>query len=329
MAFACKALRRLALLICLVPGATVCAVAQAGPEALSAAQAHELVDRALANELRAVQDTSHPMRYLLRKSSPRLTTTKLIVETRDGAVARLVSVNDQPLSAADEQKEESRLDTLLADPSLQHHRKLSQDSDTGRALKVLRALPQAFLYRYTGSADTAAGRVHKFAFVPNPAFNPPDLETEVLTAMSGEIWVDAAHERVARLEGHLNQDVDFGWGILGRLYKGGWIVIEQADVGSGQWRTVRFQMRMSGRVIFHTRIFDTTQEESQFAPVPPGMNYVQAIEMLLASPAAAAAGRYSGFDSALYRKLDAKWRFPQENATLHDLKVSTCESKPL
>jgi len=38
---------------------------------------------------------------------------------------------------------------------------------------------------------------------------------------------------------------------------------------------------------------------------------------------------YSGFDSALYRKLDAKWRFPQENATLHDLKVSTCESKPL
>jgi len=39
--------------------------------------------------------------------------------------------------------------------------------------------------------------------------------------------------------------------------------------------------------------------------------------------------RYSGFDSALYRKLDAKWRFPQENATLHDLKVPTCESKPL
>jgi len=38
---------------------------------------------------------------------------------------------------------------------------------------------------------------------------------------------------------------------------------------------------------------------------------------------------YSGFDSAPYRKLDARWRFPQENATLHDLQVSTCESKPL
>jgi len=39
--------------------------------------------------------------------------------------------------------------------------------------------------------------------------------------------------------------------------------------------------------------------------------------------------RYSGFDSAAYRKLDAKWCFPQENATWHDRQVSTCESKPL
>jgi len=30
---------------------------------------------------------------------------------------------------------------------------------------------------------------------------------------------------------------------------------------------------------------------------------------------------YSGFDSAPYRKLDAKWRFPQENDPLHDRQV--------
>jgi hypothetical protein len=36
---------------------------------------------------------------------------------------------------------------------------------------------------------------------------------------------------------------------------------------------------------------------------------------------------YSGFDSALYRKLDAKWHFSQENATLHDFKMATVKSK--
>jgi hypothetical protein len=37
----------------------------------------------------------------------------------------------------------------------------------------------------------------------------------------------------------------------------------------------------------------------------------------------------SGFDSALYRKLDAERHFSQENATLHEFKMATVESKPL
>ena len=43
------------------------------PAALSPAQAQALAGRALAAELRASQDASHPMRYRLRQSSPRLT----------------------------------------------------------------------------------------------------------------------------------------------------------------------------------------------------------------------------------------------------------------
>jgi len=105
----------------------------------------------------------------------------------------------------------------------------------------------------------------------------------VLTAMSGTLTVDATHERVVRLDGRLEQDVDIGWGILGRLYKGGWLTIEQSDVGGGVWRIVRFQMNMSGRVFFKTRTFDTTEEESHFAPVPPDLTYQQAIQMLRAS----------------------------------------------
>jgi hypothetical protein len=52
--------------------------------------------------------------------------------------------------------------------------------------------------------------------------------------------------------------------------------------------------------------------------------------------------RYSGFDSALYKNVDAKGHFSQpgprrqvfvagveENATSHDLQIATLESKPL
>jgi len=239
-----------------------------------------LVQRALANEVKAATDSLQPMRYRLRKSSPRLISTKEICETKDGAVALLLAINDKPLDPSDQQQEQARLDALLSDPSKQNHRKQSQDEDTARALKMLRALPVAFVYQYAGAGEGPTGRVEKFTFKPHPKFDPPDLETQALVHMTGEIWIDPVRERVARLEGHLEQDVDFGWGILGRLYKGGSVAIEQADVGSHQWRIVHFTMAMTGRVLFKTKAFDTTEDASQFVPVPFGLTYRQGIRLL-------------------------------------------------
>ncbi|MGB6975318.1 MAG: hypothetical protein WBD67_11600 [Terracidiphilus sp.] len=249
------------------------------PRAASQTDA-SLVDRALAAELRSARDPSHPMRYVLRKSSPRLTTTKAIIETRDGAVARLLLINGAPLPAADEQREQARLDSLLSSPDSQRSRKQREDADAQRALKVLRALPTAFLYQFAGTVEGPQGELDRFTFLPSPTYIPPDLETQVLTAMAGEIWIDPVHQRVVRLEGHLQRDVNIGWGILARLDTGGWIQIDQAEVSQGQWRVVRFQMRMSGRIFFKSKSFDTLEQESGFAPVPAGLSYAQAIHML-------------------------------------------------
>lgn len=258
--------------------------AQTAAGVLLPAEAQRLVNRALAGELEAAQDSGHPMRYTLHKISPRLTSTKQIVETKDGDVARLTLVFDKPLSPAAEQQEETRLDALSRNPGLQHHRKQSEDADTARALKVLRALPNAFTFQYAGPADSPSGALQKFTFKPNPNFSAPDIETTALSQMSGQIWIDAQKARVTRLDGHLDQDVDFGWGILGRLKKGGWMMIDQADVGGNQWRTVHFQMEMSGRVVFKTRVFSTTEDEFGFTAVAQGMSYKQAIQMLRGDP---------------------------------------------
>lgn len=277
--------RRFLPFFLLIPWAGAALAQPVAPAALTPAQAQALAGRALATEMRTAQDPNHPMRYRLRKSSPRMTSTKEIVETRDGDVARLVRLNDQPLSQSAEQLEEARLDALLSDPSRQRHRKQSEEADAGIVFKLLRMLPRAFLYEYAGAGQGPSGMVEKFHFRPNPAFSPPDLETQALTAMTGELWIDAAQERVTRLEGHLQQDTDYGWGILGKLDKGGWVVIEQADVGGRQWRIARFQMKMNLRILFKTRNIDTTEEMSQYAPVSAKLDYRQAIQMLRANPA--------------------------------------------
>jgi hypothetical protein len=239
-----------------------------------------LVQHALANELKNARDPHHPMRYKLHKASPRLSQTKCIYETRDGGVAELVAVNGQPLSPEDAAKEKARLDALLADPSKQQNRKANEEKDAQRALKVLRALPQAFLYEFVEMEMGKQGPVAKFNFRPNPNYDPPDLEARVLDAMQGAIWIDVKQERVARLEGRLIHDVDYGWGLLGRLYKGGWIEMEQAPVYGDQWRIVHFQMDMTGRVLFKSKQFQTVENTSDYVPLPIGMTYTQAIAMM-------------------------------------------------
>jgi hypothetical protein len=278
----------------LIPFWLTVAMAASGQNVpVSPVQGTELVRRALAAELSAAQDATHPMRFELRKTSPRLTTTKEILETHDGSVAILRKVNDQTPSEADAKKEQQRLDGLMADPGKQRHRKQSQEEDTQRALKVLRALPDAFLYQYAGTVAVGTKSAAKFTFSPNPSFAPPDLETEVLTALNGEIWIDPVQVRVMHLQATLQKDVEFGWGVLGRLYKGGWINVDNADVGGGVWRVVRFQMNMSARVLIRTKSFETVEEESHFSPVPTTLDYRQAIELLRAgaAPAPPAAGR--------------------------------------
>jgi hypothetical protein len=279
------------------PGEPAHPTAAAAP--LSNAEAQALVKSVLQAELDAAQDSSHPMQYRLHKMSPRLATTKLIVETKDGDVARLVSINDGPLSPQDEQNEETRLQGLLNDPSLQRHRQQREQGDTERARKVMRALPDAFLYTFAGIADTPQGPSYRLNFQPNSSFDPQDLEAQVLKGMAGELWIDVAQHRVTRLEGKRIHDVDYGWGILGKLDQGGTLLLQQADVGNLEWRTTRMVLVMNARFLIKTVKLDTTLELSQFEPVTPGMDYRQAIQMLqaharstsLAHPSAAKPGR--------------------------------------
>jgi hypothetical protein len=220
------------------------------------------------------------MRYRLRKVSPRLSTTKLIAETKDGDVARLIAINDGPLSPEDQQKEETRLNTLIGDPSLQKHRQQREQDDSDRVRKVMRALPDAFLYQYAGIVDTPQGPSYRLSFQPNPKFDPQDIEAQILKAMAGELWIDCAQQRVTHLQGKRIHDVDYGWSILGKLDQGGTLLLEQADVGNHQWRTTHMVLVMNARVLFKSIKLDTTLELSQYSPVPTGINYQQAIQIL-------------------------------------------------
>ncbi len=240
-----------------------------------------LVRRAAQNELRS-SNGNRPYRYRLHKIDDAKVTTKEIVETKDGDVARLIAVDDKPLDADAQKAEIDRLNNLAAHPELQEHRRKREKEDSDRANEMIRLLPDAFLYKYEGMTDGPNGSCYRLSFQPNPNFTPPDREAQVYHGMAGELWIDKTQERMVKLDAHLIADVDFGWGILGRLYKGGSILVEQADVGDHHWETTHMKLSLTGKaLLIKTLNFQTTEDASHFEPVPPEMGYQNAIKMLL------------------------------------------------
>src|SRR5277367_2138381 len=223
---------------CPLQSAAGAAAAQTPPGAAEDQVA--LVRRASQNELRSTAP-AYPVRYKLRKQEEKGVTTKEIVPTKDGDVARLIAKDDKPLTPEENKAELDRLNNLLAHPEIQEHRHKREQEDSGRADEMTRLLPDGFLYTYIGMVPGPNGPAHRLSFKPNPGFHPPDREAEVYHGMEGELWIDQKQERMVKMNAHLIDDVEFGWGILGRLYKGGSLSVEQADVGDHHWENTHMK----------------------------------------------------------------------------------------
>lgn len=239
-----------------------------------------LVRAASWNELHAT-NREHPFRFRICKQDENGITTKEIIETKDGDVARLVAFNDKPLTPERAKAERERLDSLLAHPELQARRHKKEQEDSTRENEMVRLLPDAFLYTYRGIVDTPDGPAWRLSFEPNEKFIPPDREAQVYHGMAGELWINCRQTRIAQLDAHLISDVNFGWGVIGRLYKGGTIHIIQKDVGESHWEGVLMKLDLTGKILMiHSVAFRTTEESTNFRPVSNTLTYQDAIRML-------------------------------------------------
>jgi hypothetical protein len=245
-----------------------------------------LVRRAVQH--RADQESVHrPLRYELRKQDDRRDTTKEIIETKDGDVARLVAEGGKPLSPAADRAELARLDNLAAHPELQEKRHKEEVSDAKRVSSLMKLLPDAMIYKIEATEPCATGECYRMSFAPKPGWSGPSLESDLLRGVAGEIWVDKKGETLVRLDANFISDVNFGMGILARLYKGSTARLEQTDVGpelgGGQhdWELTALTLHIQGKALLFKGIDVQTKEQtSRFAQVPEGIGYRDAIEML-------------------------------------------------
>ena len=248
--------------------------------------ARELVRRTVENELRAGNDSRSYM-FRARKETSDGSQTRVYVQTREATAGMLIALNDKPLTLEQKQAEESRLRYLLQNPAELRRKQRQEKDDADRISRIVRALPDAFVYEYDGT-EAASSELGKpgeerlrLKFRPNPKYDPPSRVEQVLTGMAGYLLIDRSRERIAKIDGTLFKDVSFGWGFFGHLDRGGQFQVEQSEVAENGWEITRMKLSFTGRILLFKNIsIKKTETYSHFQTVPANLTFAQGVELL-------------------------------------------------
>ncbi|MGB6257830.1 MAG: hypothetical protein WBG09_06795 [Candidatus Sulfotelmatobacter sp.] len=249
----------------------------ARPQSISSpVSANDLARRVVTNELNFQDDHSKWM-YRLEKEQNGKKRVEEIVETKEGSVIRLLSINDLPLTAKQQREEDQRVRELMTSRSAQQKLRRALDAETLQGIRLFKMLPDAFAFSYAGGDGTLV----KLSFRPNPSFHAPSMEARVFHDMEGEMWIDCKQERLAGFDGHLTQTVKFGFGLLGHLDKGGRFEVRQAEVVPGHWDMTSLSLEMTGKaLVFATIGVQKKENHRDFHRVSDDLTLMQATDIL-------------------------------------------------
>jgi hypothetical protein len=236
--------------------------------------ANDLLRQAVANEKIAGREDYYV--WMDRLEKPRGAVTKLMVNTPEGILSRIVAFNERALTPVERQQDDERIDRLL-DPEIMREKAKKQHDDQQHVERVLFALADAFQCQYAAVHDDHNLRLE---CSPNPHFSSPNYESQALQGMNAVILIDREEKRIAKIEGILFKDVAFGWGFLGKLNRGGSIKITQSKVVGNRWGITRMQLALEGRVLFVKPLkVQQTDTAWDYRPVPR-MTVAEALEFL-------------------------------------------------
>jgi hypothetical protein len=103
----------------------------ASPQSVPSSQvsANDLARRVITNELKFQDDHTNWM-YRLEKEQYGKKQVKEIIETKEGSLSRLLSINDQPLTAKQQKEEDQRVQELMTSRSAKRKLQLALDAET-------------------------------------------------------------------------------------------------------------------------------------------------------------------------------------------------------
>ena len=259
-----------------VPSACVLGAQDTKPDASQ--DTKQFVQQAVTDELAADRDDHSRWIFHEVDRKPNDTVVQWVAQTGHGDLNRVLSRNGHQIS---EQQQRASIDQFIHDPAAQAKQHRSGQHDDEQAEALLKLLPVAFIWTRTGS-DEKTTTLH---FKPDPNFRPPSREARVFSAMQGDMTVENSHHRIQELKGTMIRDVNFGWGLLGKLEKGGLFSVRRSETGPGVWQITETHVHIQGHALIFKSISEQEDDEkTSFTREPGDVTFEQAESAVMSKP---------------------------------------------
>jgi len=187
------------------------------------------------------------------------------VDMLDGSpYRRLIAVNNKPLSAEENKQEQQKFDNAVAHrraetPEGRRQRIQKYESDRKRDHELMQQLTTAFQFKLVGERKLGSFVVYLLKATPRQGYNPPNLQTRVLTGMEGQLWIDKDTYQWVKVTAKVIRPVSIE-GFLAQVEPGTRFELEKMPVGNGIWQPKHFSMKALAKVLF---FFNRNSQEDE------------------------------------------------------------------
>jgi hypothetical protein len=109
---------------------------------------------------------------------------------------------------------------------------------------------QAFTFDQVRQESRDGRPVTVVRFTPKPGYHGPEvLDAKYFKLIRGQLWIDDEDLEIVRLDCEFTDDIKFGGGVFGKMYKGSRYSMELAKAFDGKWWPAHAVTEFSKRVV--------------------------------------------------------------------------------
>ena len=242
-------------------------------------QIENMVSTAVHIQIKAMENDHSVFLHHDHDVQPGKNKYAIVVQTvSHGSIHRITRLNGKAIPLS---RQKSQVAHFVHSPKLQQKQHQNDQHDAKQVKQLLRMIPKAFLW----SVQKQSQKDITLAYKPNPNFNPPNKEDRVFAAMAGQMVLDRKDHRIVSFQGKIIHNVNFFFGLLGRMDKGGTFSVHRRQLQPHVWETVATHTHIQGHILlFKTINQNENEHDTAFKSVPANLTLQQAAKLAMKQP---------------------------------------------